>query len=67
MSHLNWISLCNLCVLYVSVVNHLVGKITTESQRKQWLHREEAQTKTPPNQISRIKDETRASTSVVHA
>src|SRR6185369_524332 len=33
-------SLCNLCVLCVSVVNDCLGKTTTEAQRTQRLHRE---------------------------
>src|ERR1044071_7533461 len=40
-----WISLCNLRVLCVSVVKYSWQTLTTETQRIQRLHREEAQTK----------------------
>ena len=41
-----WISLCNLCVLCVFVVIGIHDTTTTEAQRTQRLHREEAQTRT---------------------
>jgi hypothetical protein len=37
-------SLCNLCVLYVSVVLGLHDTLTTETQRTQRLHREDLYT-----------------------
>src|SRR3982751_1378939 len=40
-SHARTISLCNLCVLCVSVVVFLRHSLTTEAQSSQRLHREE--------------------------
>ena len=37
----NTLSLCNLCVLCVSVVRYFLVEITTEAQRTLRLHREE--------------------------
>ena len=48
---LYWISLCNLCVLCVSVFVVSRIPITTESQRTQRLHREAPQTKTLPRAL----------------
>ena len=40
-SHARTVSLCNFCVLCVSVVVFLRHSLTTEAQRTQRLHREE--------------------------
>ena len=42
----NTLSLCNLYVLCVSVVRYFLVEITTETQRTQRLHREEASSQT---------------------